>query len=626
MGNLLDLFVFKYNRTDFHELNLDWIISDIKTLAETLKNFISLNTIKYADPIQWDITTQYEQNTIVVEPVTGTAYLSLQPVPSGVSLSNDAYWMPIFRLDLLNQNITLRDDTINATATFASDIDDWLIWNGILYKVIQPITIGTAYSIGNNIERYTVELFINDIISYIDNSISDVMDNIGNLADLTTRDKTNIVSAINSLDAIYKSYKIVNVLYPPAITDVPLVADYSNSSSYTDNSPLFQQLVNTYGEGTIFYFPAGIYGFSNNVTIPYRQIGIIGNGNVYTRLHFTGAGLFFDLGSRTQMNTLLRVTNIGFVCDDVSQSAVAIRLNNPNAPFFKDLLFQDFSEDIRFEAVIASSGQTAEFNWITHSGLNRTTADCMFNFVAASNTIFPNGIFIDNCHGSFVRGVGTFLKGNVADLVVTRCNIAHCLRVIDITAGNPDVSGDLRIVNNMFTDCWSHAITIRHFNRAVIISENMIEQYAAYSGSVFAAFRVSDCNGVVISNNQVGTERLTTGINHLIAFLLCENAVKDFAIVGNVAYLGGYILIGGATNSGFIIGNNHFEHVGDNATQANGFYISTLTNSNIHDNRIKNFGATNSAYSTTGVYTSHNLIESSTTLNAPFVAADNYMI
>lgn len=38
MGNLLDLFVFKYNRTDFHELNLDWLISDMKQLAEHMEN------------------------------------------------------------------------------------------------------------------------------------------------------------------------------------------------------------------------------------------------------------------------------------------------------------------------------------------------------------------------------------------------------------------------------------------------------------------------------------------------------------------------------------------------------------------------------------------------------------
>lgn len=34
MGRLLDLFVNKYNYTDFHELNLDWLISATKELLK----------------------------------------------------------------------------------------------------------------------------------------------------------------------------------------------------------------------------------------------------------------------------------------------------------------------------------------------------------------------------------------------------------------------------------------------------------------------------------------------------------------------------------------------------------------------------------------------------------------
>lgn len=33
MGRLLNMFVNKYNYTDFHELNLDWIIDSVKELA-----------------------------------------------------------------------------------------------------------------------------------------------------------------------------------------------------------------------------------------------------------------------------------------------------------------------------------------------------------------------------------------------------------------------------------------------------------------------------------------------------------------------------------------------------------------------------------------------------------------
>ena len=191
---LLDLFVFKYNRTDFHELNLDWIISDMRTLAETLENFVSLNTIKYADPIQWNITKQYGTNTVVIDANDGTAYLSVQPVPTGVAITNTDYWTPIFTLNLLsaNQNITLRDDGSNVLATFASNADDWLIWNATLYKVLQPIAVNEAYVVGYNLDRYSVELFIKDYIDALKNEI-------GALSDLTTTDKSSIVNAINEV-------------------------------------------------------------------------------------------------------------------------------------------------------------------------------------------------------------------------------------------------------------------------------------------------------------------------------------------------------------------------------------------------------------------------------------------
>jgi len=96
--------------TNLHELNLDWIIQSIKEQETRLSNFVSLNTIKYADPFQWNITSQYAQNTLVIDPEDGTAYLSIHPVPSGVPITNTEYWTPVFTLqnftDALKKAIT----------------------------------------------------------------------------------------------------------------------------------------------------------------------------------------------------------------------------------------------------------------------------------------------------------------------------------------------------------------------------------------------------------------------------------------------------------------------------------------------------------------------------------------
>lgn len=169
--------------TDFHELNLSWLLKKVIELNETVKNFINLETIKYANPIQWNIATQYEKNTVVVDPQTGTAYISVAPVPSGVALSNPDYWTVIFDLDIAqaNNNITLRDDGNNVLSTFASDTGDWLLWNGTLYRVTQPISISTAYVPGYNIDRYTVELFVKDYVDALDTSIGNINTAIGNI-------------------------------------------------------------------------------------------------------------------------------------------------------------------------------------------------------------------------------------------------------------------------------------------------------------------------------------------------------------------------------------------------------------------------------------------------------------
>lgn len=188
----------KYPNQNDEILNLDWILSTIDNLVNEVANFVTLNTIKYADPIQWNITTQYEKNTVVIDPITGSAYISTKPVPSGVGLNNEDYWNIIFTLDVIsaNKNITLRDDANNILATFESEVDEWLLWQGTLYIVTRAIEVGQSYVVGYNIERYTVERFLKEYITnlrtYVDNTI-------GDLDDLDTTDKTDVVAAINSL-------------------------------------------------------------------------------------------------------------------------------------------------------------------------------------------------------------------------------------------------------------------------------------------------------------------------------------------------------------------------------------------------------------------------------------------
>ena len=157
--------------TNFHDLNLDWIMDELNEFNTKLTNFVSLATIKYANPIQWNITSQYEANTVVVDS-NGNAYLSVQPVPSGVSLDRTEFWTKIGNFDVLwadvKKAITPIDEGHSPTATADRTIND-LVWvNGALVRVTKAMIAGDAYVPGSN----CVSSSTNEILDYVIGSLN----------------------------------------------------------------------------------------------------------------------------------------------------------------------------------------------------------------------------------------------------------------------------------------------------------------------------------------------------------------------------------------------------------------------------------------------------------------------
>ena len=147
---------------NFHELNLDWLLRKMKELDLRVEDFIKINQIKYADPIQWDITKQYEANTIVIDPSTGIAYLSTQPVGAGVSIGNTDYWMEIFNLseliDNITKNLSIHPEPAGTTnSSYVLEKGDWVLIGDKLYYTLTPINIGDSYVENTNIKQTTVE-------------------------------------------------------------------------------------------------------------------------------------------------------------------------------------------------------------------------------------------------------------------------------------------------------------------------------------------------------------------------------------------------------------------------------------------------------------------------------------
>lgn len=137
-------------------LNLDWLLKVSNCNTHKIENFINLNTIKYADPILWNIESQYEANTVVVDGQTGNAYISTKAVPSGVHLNRTEYWTQIYNyadeLSTLRSQIAF-DEGNTTTASRVFGVDDLVFINDKLYRVIAPMIAGDSFVEDSNIKK-----------------------------------------------------------------------------------------------------------------------------------------------------------------------------------------------------------------------------------------------------------------------------------------------------------------------------------------------------------------------------------------------------------------------------------------------------------------------------------------
>ena len=109
-------FINQYPYSDFHEMNLDWILKAVRGVSDDMKSFIASNKVVYKG--LWDITQQYENNDIVLDQVRGYMMISIQPVPAGIDITNTDYWIPVspFKVDVEFDN-TSYNAIANKTVT-----------------------------------------------------------------------------------------------------------------------------------------------------------------------------------------------------------------------------------------------------------------------------------------------------------------------------------------------------------------------------------------------------------------------------------------------------------------------------------------------------------------------------
>ena len=141
----------KYPYTNFHEMNDDWIIQTMKMMDAKLDEFVTMNSLTYADPILYDPETNYPANTVVID--DNTAYVSKRTVPAGILPTNGDYWLMIFPFgDLIETGITeseailtahINEYLANAVGQLMPGmVDNYLAVHPELTTTVQPLSIG----------------------------------------------------------------------------------------------------------------------------------------------------------------------------------------------------------------------------------------------------------------------------------------------------------------------------------------------------------------------------------------------------------------------------------------------------------------------------------------------------
>ena len=297
--------------TNFHDLNLDWIMDALNEFDTKLTNFVSLATIKYANPIQWDITSQYEANTVVVDS-HGNAYLSVQPVPSGVSLDRTEFWTKIGNFDELwadvKKAITPNDEGHSPAATAARAVND-LVWvNGALVRVTRAMIAGDAYVPGSNCVSSSTNEVLHYLLTAFNEGLSaekqareDADSDLQTAIDTEKQAREDADSDLQTaIDTEKQAREDADTQLQNSINQIQTYVSApgagikaNDQSAAAKNTSTLQALLDA---GKTVFFPSGTYYMSSAVYMR-RGCGIVGDNMRDTSLVWTTAseGIIYDL-------------------------------------------------------------------------------------------------------------------------------------------------------------------------------------------------------------------------------------------------------------------------------------------------------------------------------------------
>lgn len=338
---------------NFHEMNMDWILNELKHLESEISNFVAINSVKYANPIIWDITSQYETNTVVLDN-SGNAYLSVQPVPAGVSLDRTEYWTQIGNFsalwDSVRSAITPFDEQHSTTASVDHKAGDWVWLENDLLLVTKNIVAGDKYVDGSNCKKTNVhDLFamLSETITNEVNTLSvELQDEIMNRenADKTIDEKIVAeAQARAEADAALEAKIGSGTIHVLNVRDFGAVGD-----AVHDDTAAFQAAIENFQTNkTPIYVPNGEYRITASLhldTTKALRIQMFGE-NIYATILRSEANTLFDFVMPD--NTTIQESYIrNMTLFNVNSEGVCMNFKYAQKWVLSDIIFRRFTSSI----------------------------------------------------------------------------------------------------------------------------------------------------------------------------------------------------------------------------------------------------------------------------------------
>ena len=553
--------------TNFHDLNLDWILHAIQSMDKKLDEFVASNVLSYADPIQWDIETQYAKNTVVVDPKTGTAYMSINPVPVGQLLTNKYYWQPIFNYDeivntLKKQIAAVQADQNNIIPVAANQNE--LVWvANKLYRLTKSLDAGSKIIENENAVPVTVEEIINDIVALITQEISDrsaliKTDENGNTLITTSKkitesapditlDVTNGLTykmparfsdCFNSVpmkDTNGNTYNVLTstdntkyVLTGYTAESLGVIADDSSEKVREDNRNIINAALS---EGKTILFGKKTYHINCGISMAYKS-GLVGAGSGSILL------MYGDENAIT-VNIKYEPTTIHDVWTSFVLTNLKIVSATPNVTKGRGLYIQNYTYNVtcggNYNQYVQTKGdgyglelRNSNISYLYIAGFHTNIfLDDMCALITMDHIITTDGITgiedyshdsnMSNIYVTFAKQTGLYMRGNL-DARYTNVKIYQNGKNANSTKAYSGI--DLNdLWGGQFSNVTSEENAGRGINMTgckgvtlnVVVSSNGFAPLSTADIYNYTGLQLTDCEGIVGTVQAIDKHALYSG-------------------------------------------------------------------------------------------------------------------